>query len=387
MGQRVSSIWNLGFRPFFLFGVIWAVLHLVHWIAFQAGWITSPPLADPIAWHGHELVFGYGLAIVAGFLLTASQNWTGIPGVKGPPLQALVGLWGLARLLSFFWGKIPLIFAVVDLAFLPLLTAYLWPYLGRSSQKNNRVFLVMFLVLFAFNTLVHFAVNGVISFPGRSSLHGAIYVVLLMISLIGGRVIPFFAGAVIPGLKAKSPKWLEFFSAGTLVTFFAASLFAEFSLPVAILAFIAATAQLARWMLWRPWRSTRIPVLSVLYVGYFWLPLGLALKGLSSFGYLPPSAALHAFTAGCIGTMIYGMITRVALGHTGRPIQPRPVIQAGYLAITLSAIIRVIWPIALPAQAVAGFVISGSFWIGAHLVFLAVYAPILWSPRADGRAG
>lgn len=383
----MSSLWNLGFRPFLLFGIFWTVIHLAHWIAFQAGWISFTPAADPVAWHAHELVYGYVMAIVAGFLLTATQNWTGIPGVKGLRLRAIVAVWGLARILSCFWREAPLLFALADLAFLPILAVGLWPYLGQPSQGKNRVFLLLFLALFAFNLLSHLAVNGFVSFPTRSSMYGAIYVVLLMVSLIAGRVIPFFAGAVIPDLKAGAPGWLEALAAVSLVLFFAASLFLELSPFVAVLAFVAAAAQLARWLLWRPWRATGIPVLFVLYVAYFWLPLGLVLKGLSSFGFLPPSAALHAFTAGCIGSMIYGMITRVALGHSGRPIRPVPVIVLGYVLITLSAAVRVIWPVVEPGTAVTGFAASGSLWILAHVIFLVVYAPILWSPRADGRPG
>lgn len=383
----MRSIWNLGFRPFFLAGTAWTTLQIAVWSLIQGGALPWAPLANSTLWHAHEMIYGYGIAIIAGFLLTASQNWTGIPGVKGARLRGLVALWLLARVLSFFWEQAPLLFALADLAFLPFLALALKPYLWQRSQRNNWAFFPVFGVFFLLNLFTHLNVLGLTAFPARSCLYGAVYLTLVVIALIGGRVIPFFTRAVLPQAGAASLPALEGAASVALLAFSAAGTFAEFSGVEAGLAFLAAALHGARWLLWRPWQAVKVPVLFVLHVGYLWLPVGLALKGLSSSGLLAPSPALHALTAGCIGTMIYGMITRVSLGHSGRPIRPGHAAVAGYFLVTAAALVRVGGPLLAPTSTVIAFVGSGTLWVLAHVVFLAVYAPILLSPRADGRPG
>lgn len=383
----MSALWNLGFRPFFLFGAIWSVLQISVWAAFQAGWVSAVPLSVPLVWHAHEMIFGYVLAIVAGFILTASQNWTGIPGVQGTSLKVLVLIWMLGRALSIFWNDAPFLYALVDLVFLPALAWALRPYLWQKSQGHNKVFFLLFFGLFLLNLSVHLNILGWWSFPARSALHGSIYLTILMITVIAGRVIPFFAGVVIPDFKPARESWLEILSFSSLTAFSFSAVFWEFSKLTAALAALAALAHLVRWMLWRPWRSIRIPILFVLYVGYFWIPVGLMLRGLGTLGLVPPSIATHALTVGCIGTMIYGMITRVALGHSGRPIRPNHFIVLGYALLSIAAFARVLGPWIFPQQTLKAFEISGGLWVLAHVIFLIIYSPILCSQRADGKAG
>ncbi len=383
----MSALWNLGFRPFFLFGVVWSILQIAVWAVFQTGLISVVPLSEPLVWHAHEMIFGYVVAIIAGFILTASQNWTGIPGVQGTHLKILVLLWSLGRLLSVFWNEAPLLFAVFDLMFLPALAWALKPYLWQKGQSHNKIFFLIFLGLFLLNLLVHLNVLGWYSLPARSALHGSIYLTILIIAVIAGRVIPFFAGVVIPGIKPVQKIWVEIFSFASLTAFSFSSVFWEYSKSTAALAALAALAHLIRWALWRPWETVRIPILFVLYVGYFWIPVGLTLGGLAAMGFLPPSIAIHALTVGCIGTMIYGMITRVSLGHAGRPIRPNHFIVLGYALISIAALARVWGPWILPQQSLLAFELSGGLWVLAHLIFLIVYAPILCRPRIDGKAG
>lgn len=381
------ALWNLGFRPFFLFGAAWSALQIGIWAAFQSGWIGSVPYLDPVIWHSHEMLFGYSVAIIAGFVLTASQNWTGIPGVRGAPLIALTTLWIAARVLSVFWARVPLIFALVDLAFLPALAWLLKPYLWQKSQAHNKVFFLLFLCLFLLNASVHIDGLGWRVIPARAAMLAAVHFVIIVVAFVAGRVLPFFASVAIPGPKPTAHRGIEVGGYVTLVAFTLAAVLAEFSLITAILAYAAALFHAARWLLWRPWRTVKVPVLFILYVAYFWLPLGLLFRGFATQGIVPASVATHAFTAGCIGTMIYGMITRVALGHTGRPIKPAKMIVAGYALISLAAAIRVFGPMAVSALSLAIYESSGWVWVLAHLIFLAVYAPILCSPRADGKPG
>lgn len=379
-------LWNLGFRPFFLFGILWAVIQIGFWISFQRGWLAAVPLPNALVWHGHEMVFGYVLAIIAGFILTASQNWTGIPGIKGGRLSALVLVWGAARVLSFFWAEVPLLFAVVDLAFVPLLALFLLPYLWRPSQKQNRVFFVLFSGFFLSNLIIHLSVFEINLVPVLRAIHFAIYLSVLMIALIGGRVIPFFAGVVLPNVKVKALLWLEWSSAVSLALFSLATLFESSSLTVFV-SIPAFALQFFRWWRWRPWSAYRIPVLFVLYLSYIWIPIGILLTAFSSLGYLAPSLAIHAFTIGCIGLMVFGMISRVALGHTGREIRPPLIIVFGYLCLFIAAVVRVFFPWMYPEYFLLAIEISGCLWILAHLFFLYIYSPILLSRRADGREG
>lgn len=387
MTRTSVALWNLGFRPFFLFGAAWSALQIVAWAAFLAGWIGSVPFPDPLVWHAHEMIFGYGVAIIAGFVLTASQNWTGIPGVRGGPLMALTALWGAARVLSVFWGDAPIAFAIVDLSFLPALAWLLKPYLWQPSQAHNKVFFLLFLCLFLLNLLVHLDGLGFRLVAARTALLGAVHFVVIMVAFVGGRVLPFFTGVVVPGFKPTSHRWVEVGSHACLVAYTLAATIAEFSPATAALAYLAACFQAARWLLWRPWRSARIPVLFILYVAYFWIPLGLLLRGLAAHGLLTASVATHAFAAGAIGTMIYGMVTRVALGHTGRGIRPVRAIVAGYALISLAAAARVLGPVIFPAHPVEVYETAACAWVAAHVVFLVAYAPILSGPRADGKPG
>lgn len=379
-------LWNLGFRPFFLFGVLWAVVQIGVWVSFQRGWLASVPLANALVWHGHEMVFGYVMAIIAGFILTASQNWTGIPGIKGLQLVALVALWGAARIVSFFWGEIPIIFALVDLCFVPLLAVFLIPYLWRSSQKQNRIFFVLLSGFFLSNLMIHLSVFDLSPIPALGAIHFSIYLSVLMIALIGGRVIPFFAGVVFPNQKVEVLPWLEWCSALALSLF---SLSAIFNIPyfLVLISIPAFVLQFARWWRWKPWSAYRVPVLFVLYVSYVWIPIGILLTALAQLGFIVPSLAIHAFTVGCIGLMIFGMISRVALGHTGRTIHPSRIIVLGYLLLFIAAVIRVFAPWAYSSRMLLAVEISGCLWILAHLFFLYIYAPILLSRRADGREG
>lgn len=385
--KNFSALWNLGFRPFFLFGAAWSALQILVWASFQAGWIRAVPYQDPIVWHSHEMIFGYSVAIIAGFLLTASQNWTGIPGVRGGPLVALTALWGCARILSIFWSEVPVAFAIVDLAFLPALAWALKPYLWQKSQNHNKVFFLLFLCLFLLNLVVHLDGMGAGMISARAAILGSIHFVVILIAFIGGRVLPFFASVVVPDFKPTTNRFVEIGSYVTLIVFTLVATFWEFSLVTAILAYLAAAFQAARLLLWRPWQTVKIPVLFILYIAYFWIPLGLLFRGLAAQGSLLPSVATHAFAAGCIGTMIYGMITRVALGHTGRSINPGKVIVIGYVLITFSAMVRVFGPLLIPERMLMVYEISGWIWVAAHLIFLFVYAPILCSPRADGKSG
>lgn len=383
----MKAIWNLGFRPFFLLGALWACVHMFAWIAFQMGALELD-LRDPVLWHSHEMIFGFASAIIAGFLLTASQNWTGIRGVHGSKLMILVGLWSTARVLSMVSGSFPILFAIVDLLFYPSLAWALKPYLMQPSQKRNQIFFVLFFILTLANISAHATSFGITPLiPSRSLMILSMFAIILMIGLIGGRIIPFFTSNALPNSNPIKHNWIERLSLPSIALAALGVTFWEFSTFTVALCFLAGLIHLIRWMLWKPWNSKNLPILLILYIGYTWIPIGFFLRGLSSLSMILPSISTHAFTAGAIGIMIYAMITRVALGHSGRPIRASKLIVLGYIGITVSATIRVFGPWLLPQHTLRSIELSGLMWLLAFLLFVIEYAPILLFPRMDGKEG
>mgnify|MGYP003373796934 CR=1 FL=1 len=383
----MKAIWNLGFRPFFLLGSVWGVLQIAIWVIFQAGWLPSIPYHDPVVWHVHEMIFGFATAIMAGFVLTASQNWSGKPGVQGSNLILLVVLWSSARILSIIWEAQPLLFAITDLAFFPLLAYFLKPYLWQESQKRNKIFFLLFLVLAGTNLTIHLNALGFTNLETRPALFGCVFIFIIMISLIGGRVIPFFTTNVIANAKPAQNMWIEKLHLISLAITAGLVMFWEFSIITAVAALLTGIIQSIRYFLWQPWKSIKVPILLILYLGYIWIPIGLFLRACASMEWISSSPSTHAFTSGAIGIMIYGMITRVSLGHTGRKIHATSIIILSYVFILASSLIRVFGPLALPEHNLSFIEISGWLWFGAFTIFTIVYAPILCKPREDGKPG
>lgn len=381
---RNQSLWNLGFRPFFLFGAGHAVFAMLIWTGFLMRWFPLSGHLDPVQWHSHEMLFGFSTAIIAGFLLTASQNWTGIRGVHGRPLKLLVIVWALGRLLPLT-DLPPVLSAAVDLSFYPLLAYFLIPYLRGPDVKEERVFFLLFALLFAGNLLVHLEGLRILSEYGREGIYLALDTVLLVIVFMGGRVIPFFTESEKSRSQPKTWPWVEWAALGSVPLFLILDFASSRSTLFAAVAILAGVSHLVRLYGWQVSRVRRVPLLWVLHVAYLWIGLGFVLSGLSVFDVLPRSIATHAFTAGGIGGMIYGMIARVALGHTGRPLHPSAWVVAGFYLVNLAALFRVFGPWIWPSQHLPMMALSASFWVAAFGIYLAVYAPMLVSPRVDAQ--
>ncbi|MCC7403637.1 MAG: NnrS family protein [Bdellovibrionales bacterium] len=382
-----SPIWALGFRPFFLLGSMSGLVLMSIWISFQTLFIPAIPYFQPASWHAHEMIFGFCSAIIAGFLLTASQNWTGVPGVRHARLFTLVMIWLGGRLGAQVWPHPNVVYALVDLAFFPALGWMLWPYLGRPEQKNNRVFYLAFLLLFVGNLLIHLEALKFTTETEPTGIRLGINGVLLVVVLIGGRVLPFFAGRALPTAHIKTTLWVE----KTIVPLtcgFAVleSLFTN-HVWLAPLALLMAAAHGWRWWQWGPWQTRTQPILWVLYVAYFFLILGFFLQALSCWELIMPSVATHAFTVGGFSLIMLGMMSRVSLGHTGRPIQSTPIIVAAYVILLCAAVIRILIPIVAVQFYREAITISGLMFVTAFGIFLVKYLPILWLPRVDGRPG
>lgn len=379
----------LGFRPFFLAAGVAAIGLVGLWIADYAGAISLPTYYGAVSWHGHEMVFGYTAAVVAGFLLTAVRNWTSVQTLRGGALAALLALWLAGRLAPLLPGVLPGWFvAVVDLAFLPILAASLAVPLLRRRQWRNLPFVPILLVLAAANALVHLDVLGVAPGRAKSGLYLGVDLIVLLISIIGGRVIPFFTERALPGAKPRVWTPVEWACIGSVVALAALGLSPGAPILTVIVATVAAAAHGLRLWGWSDRRVGSVPLLWILHAGYGWLVVGFALEALSAAGIVRPQLALHAYTAGAIGALTLGMMARVSLGHTGRVLGAAPPMVAAFALVNVAAVLRVFAAWGLPDEwYVAAIVASGIAWAAAFALFVGAYAPILTRPRSDGLEG
>lgn len=374
-----------GFRPFFFLGPAWAALALVVWIAAFIVGTPLPSAFDAVSWHRHEMLFGFVGAIVAGFLLTAIPNWTGRLPIAGLPLAALAGLWLAARIALYFSGSLGLaLAAVLDVGFYLVFALVA----GREvlAAKNRNLPLVGLVLLFALANAADYAgVAGILA-DREAGVRAGIALVIMMISLVGGRIVPSFTRNWMSkkgwteGLPGQPDRFDKVALAATGAALLA-WLFAPLAAVTGLLLALAGALQLVRLARWRGWRTVSDPLVLVLHVGYLWVPVGLVLLAASVLETaIPRTAAIHALTTGAMATMILAVMTRAILGHTGRELRADAATVAIYVLITLGAIVRVAAPLGLVGYRM-GLEAAGGLWIAAFVLFLLAYGPILFRSR------
>jgi uncharacterized protein involved in response to NO len=378
------AFWALGFRPFYFFASVFAALSIPLWVVQYAGWLAVPQFASPIV-HGHEMLFGYTVAVIAGFLFTAGRNWTGQPTPTGALLAGFVLLWIAGRVLVFTpWQSAS---AWVNAAF-PLAVAIgLAVPLAKSRNRRNYFFVAVFLALALTAGMLHLSSLGMVAWPQLLSLQVGLDLVLFVIAVMGGRVIPMFTNNGVPGTQATRRPLVEKLALGSILALLAADLLQAPALVVAAVALAAALAHAVRLYLWQSWRTLRTPLVWVLHVAYAWIVVYLALRALSALGIVAEPLAIHALTIGAIGGMTIGMITRTARGHTGRPLVADKYEVACYVLVLAAAVIRVFGGMLLPAAYLWTVAASGICWSLAFTVYAVRYWPILSRPRLDGKPG
>ena len=382
------ALFALGFRPFFLLAGVAATLLVPLWIYRFLQGIPPAGYYDPLTWHAHEMLFGYSVAVIAGFLLTAVQNWSGLPTLTGKTLAALALLWLAARVLPFFSPLVaPVIIASVDMLFLPLLALAIAIPLLRSRQWQQLVFLPVLAALSGANLMVHWQQLGFGAISAPSGIKFALYLVLLLIVILGGRVIPFFTDRGLEREVTRRWKSIEALAIGSLLLLAILDLL---DVAAPILATIAATAALIHALRLYGWYHSgiwRVPMVWILQLAYAWLVIGLLLQALAAVGLLNPMLALHAHTLGVIGGMTLGMMARVSLGHSGREISACCLTSWAFVLLNLATLIRVLLPIVGASHYSLWLQLSAIFWTLAFALFVLVYAPILVKSRVDGRPG
>lgn len=381
---RGFALWALGFRPFYLLASVFAALSVPLWALQFSGHLPLAYVDGPF-WHAHEMLFGFALAVIVGFLFTAGRNWSGQPTPTGARLAALALLWLAARLLLLTpWH---LAAALANVAF-PLAAALALARAFWKGRNQRNYFFVALLVLFAAcSAWVHAGRLGWLQASPWTGLQLALDMLLFILVVIAGRVLPMFTNNGAPGAQATRRAWLEKLSLGLVLALLAADLLGlQGPLPIA-LALAAAAAHGMRWGLWQPWKTLRVPLLWVLHLAYLWIPVHFLLRALAAMDLVPASAGIHALTVGAAGGLIIGMITRTALGHTGRPLRAGRGETACYLLIAGAALVRVLVPLAIPAYTLAAMELSGLLWMLGFGLYALLYWPVLSRPRLDGQPG
>ena len=389
-GNR-CALFDYGFRPFFLLSGLYAAFVVPVWLYRFAHASTPFGLLPPMYWHSHEMIYGFVMAAIAGFMLTAVPSWTGSRGFAGLPLIAAVICWVFGRWAMSAVGDVPFwVTAVAELALLPLLLALLAPPIFRSGNRNAPLLIVLTVLWLIDATFLYALARGDVLLAG-GAIRLAINLVLILVTVIGGRIVPAFTGNALrargeePHMVMRKP--VEIVTIASMVAIAAVDVFAPDAMISGVLALLAAIAHCTRMSGWRSFRA-HTPIVWVLHVAYAWLPIGLALKAAALLGHADWAMKWqHALTMGVFGTMILAVMTRASLGHTGRPLVVSRAIAIAYLALTAGTVVRVFGVVLMPTHYLLAVTLAGLAWEIAFGIFVAVYAPILWAPRADGKPG
>ncbi|MDM8559209.1 NnrS family protein [Candidatus Parabeggiatoa sp. HSG14] len=382
---------HLGFRPFFVGASSFAFLAMLVWMGiYTFEWFTPFSHFSPMTWHAHEMIFGYSIAVVAGFLLTAVKNWTRIQTLHGYPLLFLFLLWLVARLLPFFGDIVPLsIIATIDNLFILLLSLFIFLPLLKVRDKKSIALASLLLLLLISNIVFYCGLYGLLSNGIYYGLYAGLYLILSFIFVMGRRVIPFFIekGVGYP-IQVKNWQWVD---KSHLIVFWAFAIVdlvnfnPYLTATFAGLSFLIHGLRLVGWFTRGLWKK---PLLWILYVGYAFIVIGFMLKVLVVISGLSVYLAVHAFAFGGIGMITIGMMARVSLGHTGRNIFNPPRSLFWIFALLLcGSVVRVIFPLIDNSFYLLWIAFSQFFWIFAFGWFFYIYFPILIYPRTDGHYG
>jgi len=384
------ALLSYGFRLFFLAAGLWAVIAMVLWLGLLSGWWNFAAGYGVIAWHAHEFLFGYVGAVMTGFLLTAIPNWTGRLPLQGGPLLTLFTLWLAGRAAMVATDAIGIApAAIIDCVYLVILTAVISrEIVAGGNWRNLRVAVLVALIALA---NIVFQAEVLIDGAPAYGLRLAIAAIVLLITVIGGRITPSFTNNWLARQGTdRRPAPLSRFDIGS-IALAAIALIAWIAAPdwfgtaaLLLLMTLAQAIRLSRWAGERTWRE---PILLVLHVAYAFVPLGALLLALSILRpqIMTASGALHGWTTGAMGMMTLAVMTRATLGHTGRDVVTTPSTIAIYVSVAIAALARLAAPV-LPQFYYELLLIAGAAWLLAFVLFVLVYGPMLARPRPPARS-
>jgi uncharacterized protein involved in response to NO len=379
------ALFDLGFRPFYLLAAFAAASSVPIWVAQYFGLAPRIGGFAALAWHGHEMVYGFAVAVITGFLFTAVPNWTGLPTPTGRLLALLAALW-LAGRVVMLAGPAPM-WAVVDIAFLPVVAWAIWRPLRRSGNRNQ-FFVAILGALALINVAFHLAAADVLAVSPLACVEAGLALIVLIVTIMAGRVTPAFTRNAIPTARIRQVRGLDVGAIGSV----AATLFGWVGgLPGPVLvplAVLAAVLNSARLWCWDPLSTRGRPILWILHLSYAWIPIGMLLLALARAGIAGSEAlAIHAVAVGGIGGMVIGMMTRTARGHTGRPLKVGPAEVTAYVLVHVAALTRVFIPLLWPTVYAPALVLSAALWSTAFVIYLIAYLPMLARAHSDGKPG
>ena len=378
------ALWNLGFRPFYLLASLFSALSILLWTIQYSGYLPFAYLQGPV-WHAHEMIFGYTIAVIAGFLLTAVRVWTNRHTPDGILLMALAALWVCGRVLVL--TPLAMTAAVFNAAFPIAVAAAIAVPLYSSRNVRNYFFVGLLILIGVLVFIVHMAWQGYFNAPPRLELQLALDVIMFIMAVVGGRVIPMFTNNGAPGTNATRHKLVEQFSLGAVILLFLVDLLQAPPLVIAAVSLAGGLIHGVRLCLWKSWRTLAVPLVWILHASYAWIVIHLLLRGGSALGLLSGFYADHALTVGAIGGLTLGMMTRTARGHTGRPLVAGRAELAMFLLIQIAALVRVFGGIVSPGLYLGSIKLSGLLWAAAFGLYAIYYWPVLTRPRLDGKPG
>ncbi|OBT13649.1 short-chain dehydrogenase [Vibrio sp. UCD-FRSSP16_10] len=384
--EAITPLLRLGFRPFFLLGALYAFIAIPVWIyAYQNG--QPAALGAPaLWWHAHEMLFGFSMAIVAGFALTAVQNWTGVNGTKGARLGVIVALWLAPRIL--FWTPAPLwLISIIESLFLLAVAYEMGIRVYKSKGWRNLFFVPLFILAIIANFASYATIKGVAPFTAMAVWQAMLWWFMLLLSVMGGRVIPFFTSRRMQFDKPQPILWIEVAGNFPLVLLFVLSFFPlTLSVLETPLLVWAGCFQLIKVLRWKPWKTWGEPLVWSLHLSYLCIPAYLLLKGLTTNAWLSHTS-LHLFAIGAIAGLILAMITRVTMGHTGRNIYQGPQMRIAFASLILSALIRSIGIGLYPEYMMQLLDVATVLWMLSFGMYLLKFGKMLMTPRSDGHPG
>ena len=380
-------LFQKAFRPFFLLGAICGVFLIPWWAFTYQQPMSGEPGLESISWHSHEMVFGFTMAIVAGFLLTAVENWTSRPTARGPFLASLVGLWMIGRLVGL-GGAAASVAGLADLLFLPALTVAIAIPLFLSQSKRNYLLLAILPLLWICDLHLHLRTSGLLPQSYLRTDLVALDLIVVVLVIITGRIVPLFTRNALADEGIRSNAGLNTAAIISVIVVACIEVVAPGGYVMTATAGIAGLLVLGRSVHWGFHKTLGQPILWILHLGHAWIWLGLLLKAASAAGMpIQSSVATHALTAGAIGTLTLGMMARVTLGHTGRPLQVSPMITIAFVAITGSAILRVFGPWLRADLTRTALISSATLWSLAFALYVLANFSYLITPRPDGQPG
>lgn len=379
--EQSPAILRGGFRPFFIGAAAWAIWALAVWLLILFGFTPSQFFDDPLAWHRHEMLFGFVGAAIAGFALTAVPNWTGRLPIAGAPLAALFGIWLAGRILPFVVSDDNILLIVLDPGFYVVLAALLAREILKSRNRNFPI--VAVIGLFGIADLIDRVGMAGLTEIANFGWQIGFALVIFLIAIIGGRIVPSFTRnwLVAQGAAEPLPTQPDQFDKAVLVlTALALLLWLIWpaSLPTGVGIMAAAIAQVFRLVRWQGWRCGSNGLLLILHVGYLWLPAGLFLLAFAQWALLPETAAIHALATGAMATMILAVMSRASLGHTGRELAASRLMIVSFVLINVAAGMRVSAAIGIGDQQIT-LTVAAFAWTGAFGLFLVQFVPILTS--------